>query len=285
MLARVHAAPDHSARGPETDDGILTFVIPVRHHRGVAEWGSVLTRMQETLLSISAQTSSNWQAVVVANQETPLPILPAGVRLIRVDWPHVPLPDAKTVGQHARDEAVREDKGRRVLAGLLALRPTGHVMVVDYDDFVSNRVAGLVGSAPTSNGWYVDAGYVYDGGPILYKFQTGFSKLCGTSLIVNAALLRTPATEAGADPKWIRRWLGSHVFIEDDLADSGTPLDPLPFPAAVYRVGYRGNTSGTRTIRQVFFRRRLLLTDPVRFVRRLSNLRLRRALRREFFGI
>lgn len=267
-----------------TGDGTLTFIIPVRHHDSVDDWGSVVERMRETLSSICAQQATNWQCVVVANEETPLPQLPSGTRRISVDLPYSPLPDVREVGQLRRDEAVRDDKGKRILAGLVGVRPTGHVMVVDYDDLVSNRLASLVSSFPTSNGWFIDSGYVYDGGPLVYLFRRGFNGLCGTSLLVNASLLQIPATAEEADPEWVRRTLGSHVFLRGDLEASGTALRPTPFPAAVYRVGHRGNTSGTRSIRQVFFRRRLLLSDPVRFVRRLSNLRPRMPLKHEFFG-
>ena len=52
----------------------------------------------------------------------------------------------------ARNEAVRHDKGASVLAGIVEARPTGHVMVVDYDDFVSSRLASLVDSDPDAPG-------------------------------------------------------------------------------------------------------------------------------------
>ncbi len=264
--------------------GHLTFVMPVRHHLSVDDWEHVRLRMEETLASLSAQTVRTWRCLVVASSDTPLPPMPARCDVIRVTLPFAPLPAAQDVGQEARDEAVRADKGRRILEGLVAERPTGHVMVVDYDDFVSNRLAALVAQAPESDGWFVDSGYLYDGGPLLYKVRDGFNGLCGTSLIVNARLLEIPHTVEDADEAWTRRWLGSHIFLAEDLAAAGHPLEPVPFPAAVYRIGYRGNTSGTPTIRTFLFRKRLLVTQPLRALRRLTRLRPRRLLTREFFG-
>ena len=158
-------------------------------------------------------------------------------------------------------------------------------MTVDFDDFVHRDLAATVAAAPEANGWFVDRGYCYDGGPLLYRFPRGFDGLCGTSLIVRADLLRIPSDEESADEAWVRRWLGSHVSLRRDLEAEGTPLAPLPFAGAIYRVGYRGNASSNLTIRRWFFRKRLAVTRPHRFVARLTNLRPITARRRvAFFG-
>ncbi len=260
----------------------LTVVIPVRHHESVPDWPEVQRRLALTARSVAGQRDGSWQGVVVANSDTPLPSLPEGFSVVRVDLPLHTLPEWEGgAGEAARNEAVRHDKGARVLAGIVAARPTGHVMVVDYDDFVSCRLAALADSAPDAPGWVIDSGFVYDEGPVVYRKRHGFNDLCGSSLLVHSSLL---GLEAGpeTDRAHVARTLGSHVFLANDLREAGTPLVSCPFPGAVYRVAVPGSVSGSAGIRRKFFRRRLLLEHPLTFLRRLGNLAPSRSLRREF---
>lgn len=262
--------------------GELLFVVPVRHAQSVGDWSAVRHRLGQTLASIAGQESDAWRCVVVANAGTDLPALPDGVVPVDVDFP-LPARLRHEATQEERDEAVRADKGRRVLAGLLAARPAGHVMVVDYDDFVSRRLASLAADGPTVPGWYADGGLVYDGSRVLYRMRRGFDRTCGTSLVVRSDLLDLPARSEDADEATVRRWLGSHIYLKDDLSRRGTPLTPIPFDAAVYRVGTADSASGLPGIRGLYFRRRLVATRPWAALRNLTSIRLlTRARRREF---
>ena len=61
-------------------------------------------------------------------------------------------------------QAFRLDKGRRVLAGMLHLAPTGFVMISDDDDFVHNKLAEYVERRQHENGWYLGDGWVWADG-------------------------------------------------------------------------------------------------------------------------
>lgn len=262
----------------------LTFVIPVRHQDSVEDWNGVRDRLSSTLRSASAQTIDNWECVIVANHGALLPATPANCSVVRVDFPASRLPDARD-DKERRWEAIRSDKGRRILAGLLAVRPNGYVMVVDYDDFVSRRLAAHVAQHPDANGWYIDAGYVFDGTRLLYALRRGFDRMCGTSLIVRASLLGLPMAIEEADEAWIRRTLGSHRFLRSDLEAQGHPLSRLPYPGAIYRVGHTDRASPSANIRKMFFSKRLLLRRPHRYAMRLTNLRpMTSKHRQEFLG-
>ena len=54
-----------------TTSDVITFVIPVRDHRGVADWPTMSAHLATTVASITAQTSPNWRCVLVATQDTP----------------------------------------------------------------------------------------------------------------------------------------------------------------------------------------------------------------------
>lgn len=250
----------------------LTFIIPVRHHQSVHDWSGVCERLSITLQSIAAQSTNNWQCLVVANRETELPVLPKGVTAVRVDLPLAVLP-AQSENPEAFYEAVRIDKGRRVLAGMMAAPKSGFVMVVDYDDLVSNKLAEFVASKVGASGWYLDSGWLFDGGRVAFLQRSKFFEVCGTSHIVRRSLFPLPENADDVSLEFIKRWLGSHRFIADDLRARGAPLESLPLVGAIYRVGYAGNTSGTGAIiRQRVLRKRNL--HPYHFWQAISALAL-----------
>jgi len=217
-------------------DGSLTFAIPVRDPRGVADWGAVKQLIGVTLTSVRAQDAPGSRVVLGVSPGTDLPSLPSGVSVVSVDLPYRPLPEGEGP---PRWDAIRADKGLRLAHALAAARPQGHVMLVDFDDLVSVRLAALVAAAPNAPGWFVDSGYLWDGGPFASVQPTGFNEVCGSSLIVRADLLRLP--EDPSDPsqlEWIKTILGSHKAWSDHFS-----LEPLAFPGTVYRVGADHNVS------------------------------------------
>ena len=263
----------------------ITFIIPVRHQENAADWSKLKSNLSCTLASISAQTSSDWKAVVVANRGADLPPLPAQVDVAWVDFPPNALHEQGSADRETFYDAVRRDKGRRVLAGMLHAGEMKYVMVVDDDDFVSNKLVAHAAQHPDLTGWYIDVGYLWgDGDPGVYLY-TGFSKLCGTSHIVNAALYQLPASLETADETYIKKMLGSHTYIHEHLLAARTPLIALPFPGAIYRVGYTGAHSKSARVFSRYFAHPWLLWSPGELFRRLSNVRWKsRSMRAEYFG-
>lgn len=259
-------------------DGSLTYVVPVRDPAGMANWDRMLPLIELTLASLAA---GGGRIVVAASPGTRLPTLPEGASLVEVHIPYRPLPQGNG---KPRYRAVRLDKGTRIAEALVASRPTGHVMVVDYDDLVSRRLPDHVAAHPRANGWVVDRGYVVDEGRLAYLLPTGFNVRCGTSLIVRADLLKIPVSMAEAEETWVTRWLGSHRFLRQDLAAQGTPLEVLPFAGAAYRVGYPGNTSGHPSVRRRFFPRSML-RQPRALARHAVRLRPALVVAREMGSI
>lgn len=256
---------------------MLVFVVPVRHPGTVPDWAAVQARLHETARSIAAQDSRAWRAVVVAQAGAALPSLPAGFEVRRVDVaPPEVAPDAT---QQERYEAVRADKGRRVLAALPGTAGGDHVMTVDYDDWVSRRLAGTV-EGHDGPGFYLGRGWRYDGGRFLSPVEA-FHRVCGSSLIVRRSLLDVPDDVGQAGEGAVRRHLGSHRFLPGDLQERGTPLALLPYRGAVYRVGVAGSVTGAWGTAQWLSPRQL--RHPRAYARRLAALRpVRPAHRREF---
>lgn len=263
----------------------LTFVIPLRHPQNSTDWPALKRRLAQTIRSISGQDDVRWRAVIVANEGADLPPLPDKFDLKQVGFPPNPMIERGDNDLEVFRDSFRLDKGRRVLAGILEADRSGYVMVVDDDDFVSCRLTGFVAGHLGQNGWYVQNGYIWgDGGRLIYEYAD-FSRFCGTSLIIRAALYELPASIEAADPEYIRKMLGSHIYIREYLKERGNPLEPLPFAGAIYRIGHAGaHSNSAGLIKKVFFEREVL-KNPLKLVSRFSRLRLLDAsVRRQFWG-
>ncbi|MBR0697928.1 galactosyl transferase [Bradyrhizobium lablabi] len=264
---------------------MLTFIIPVRHPANSKNWDALKARLAQTVTSISGQNSDRWQAIIVANVGADLPALPKGFSVERVDFP----PNPKYERGVADDvevfwDFVRIDKGRRVRAGMLAARNATFFMIVDDDDFVSSKLADYVAEHPDENGWYIDRGYLWSEGNLVLGAISKFFMLCGTSHIINARLYDLERLRENDADDYMKRTLGSHISVAHDLAAAGTPLSPLPFFGAIYRVGHAGAHSRSSRLIATFFSKATLV-HPIRFVKTALSLRLLTPkLRREFFG-
>lgn len=267
------------------EDCVLTFIIPLRHPKNSPDWPSLKRRLAQTIRSIAGQDDARWRAIIVANEGSDLPALPSKFEVKKVSFPPNPMFEQGMNDREVFRDSVRLDKGRRVLAGILAADRNNYSMVVDDDDFVSCRLTGFAAGQPGGNGWYMQSGYIWgEGGKLIYE-HADFWKFCGTSHIVRTALYELPTSVEAADPDCIRRIFGSHVVVRGYLEARGKPLDPLPFAGAVYRIGHAGaHSRSPGLVRQVFFRREIL-KNPFELVQRFSRLRLLSAgVRRQFWG-
>ncbi|MET0382558.1 MAG: galactosyl transferase [Burkholderiaceae bacterium] len=264
---------------------MLTFIIPVRHQDNARDWLQLVDYLRSTVGTLAGQDDPRWQAVIVANEGARLPEFPAKVRVHRVTFPPNPFHDPESADLETYRDAVRLDKGRRILAGMRAAGPTDYFMVVDDDDFVGRGVAGFVGRAAGQPGWHFGAGYVWSTGGRLLYVHDNFHKYCGTSHVVRADLIDLGIGDDEAGVAYVKRMLGSHIYIADDLAARGTPLAPLPFIGAVYRIGHAGSHSRSSSVLRTFLLNRWVLKSPRRTWRALRRFRLKTpAVDREFFA-
>ncbi|BCI53785.1 hypothetical protein NIIDNTM18_30630 [Mycolicibacterium litorale] len=227
---------------------MLAFVTSLRHPQNSGDYRRVERLLDDTLKSLLRQDHDDFGIWVVGNREPAH--LPRGVHYVDVRFPP---PSAKAGPRTGRD-AVLLDKGTKLVIGLLAARAAGasHVMFVDADDFVSRRLAGLVAGDPHANGWYVERGWRYNADRAAVRPQRRFHTRCGTAHIVRTDLfgdfadLDVRSSQADLQATLggrLERLFGSHLHLAADLARAGTPLRPIPFPAALYRLGTGENHS------------------------------------------
>lgn len=264
---------------------LLTFVIPVRHPYNARNLPQSRAYLEQTIKSISAQTSSNWQCIIVANEKADLPPLSEKFQACFVDFPPNDLHEQGDAERDVFYEAIRLDKGRRLLAGMLKTLDTQYFMVVDDDDFIHRDLVSFVSQNKGGNGWFFQTGYVWtDGGNVVYKHPE-FYKFCGTSHIIRADLLNLPDRFEYASDDYIRQVLGTHLFIDKNMEGKGTPLSPLPFPGAIYRIGHDSAHSKSLGLFKTFIFRKKCIRQPHLILQRLGKMRTLSAnIRQKFFG-
>lgn len=170
-------------------------------------------------------------------------------------------------------------------ADLPPLPADAFFMPVDYDDFVSNRLADFVARNRAAPGWYIPQGYFYSGGRWYYRTRR-LHHSCGTSHILKRQVLGGFETPDGLpDIAAIKRRLGSHLFNQPDLAGTPDALQPLPFPGVVYRLGVPGSASGSGGIFRAMTPPGHFLHHPLNALRRLTRYRPMTAKIRQEFSL
>jgi hypothetical protein len=269
----------------QTDAPVVTFIIPVRHQDNSKDWPALVGRLLQTAQSIATQTHPSWRGLVVANVGAQIPELPNGFEVVRVTYPPNQLHDLGAGDREAMYDAFRWDKGRRVLAGMIAAGPSGYFMIVDDDDFVSRDITAHAASNYGANGWTIENGYIWSEGGRLAFLHSQFASFCGTSHVIRSDLYTVPASVADADEEYVKTMLGSHVRIEAILAAQGAPLQPLPFPGAIYRVGHAGAHSKSRGMVRNFVVNKKTLRSPPLLLNNLSRLRFVSRSMADAFGM
>jgi hypothetical protein len=222
---------------------MIHFIIPLRSSRGSDSWEKVCHLLDATLRSIANQQHAAHTTVLVCH-EAPAHLAPGASALgrgrldiVSVDFD----PPARSADREALYAAQERDKYRKMQTGLRHVvdrqrssgEPAGHVMFVDADDLISNRIAGLAADDPDAAGWYVDRGYTLraDLGRLLPR--DGLYLRTNTSHIVAPHLLEP---ELALPPE---RLAGDHSAlvhrnVRELLAHRGADLRPVPFPGTVY---------------------------------------------------
>lgn len=262
----------------------ITFIIPVRHQENSNNWARLKLNLKQTIKSIAAQTNDNWQAIIVANHEADLPELPDRFKVSYVDFPPNKFYSKDGIDMNLFHEAVRLDKGKRVLHGMLQSEETDYFMVVDDDDLISNNLVEFAAKNNNQNGWRVDNGYVWEDNGKLLLIHNDFSNYCGTSLIIKKQLYQLPARFNDASEDYIKTMLGSHVKISNILAAQGSPLTRLPFLGAIYRVGHSGSHSSSPKILKMLLKKQYLFR-PHKLISAIFGIRIvNDKVKQEYFG-
>jgi hypothetical protein len=231
---------------------LLGFLVPLKHPKSSYDYDRVLKLLKQTLRSIEAQLDPRFFVVVVCNQKPSWAADSDHARFVETDLPPPPRPTSR------REEHtwVYRDKGVKTAIALRHAQdfsPT-HVMPVDADDFVSNRLAGFVATLPRHAGWFMKTGLVWSGAYRIAEEREEFWSYCGTSHILRTDLLTVPRTlslyptreeviDACGGPERTERIFGDHNLWRTRAQELGHELTPLPFVGSIYHTETGENSS------------------------------------------
>lgn len=213
---------------------MLSFAIPLKSPKVSSNWNLVSLCFSRTLHSVFAQTNPNFLVYVAAHE---LPTTPyesdPRFRFIQINS-----------APPTSFEEQMLDKRRKIQAMASAIRVAGggHVMKVDADDLVSRRLAQWVDDHPGHPGWIFRSGLELVFRHNQIRNCPRFSRLCGTSSIVNYGPEELPSEQAVDDEE---PWdiCSPHEQIESRRARVGRPLEELPFVGSLYVVETNENHS------------------------------------------
>lgn len=224
---------------------MLTYLTSIRHPRNSNDYARVWRLFDDTCRSVLSARDAEVQVVVVANTVPDAHRARwAGqpVRFLEVDFPP---PSPRRVAATGL-EAARLDKGSKYVAGLLHLREaatTGHVTLLDADDFVHRDLAALVAAGAGGDAWMLHRGWWLKEGRVAPL--DGFDRRCGTSSVVPFPVYDAHVPRrlgAGCsqdeifrhvDQRVVRFVLGSHAFMAQWLEEKRVPVREVPVRAAM----------------------------------------------------
>ncbi|WP_285043410.1 hypothetical protein [Plantibacter sp. LMC-P-059a] len=229
---------------------MLAFITTLRHPQNSVDYGRVEQLLEDTLRSVTQQTSDEYIVIIVGNRR-PSFELPARTVFVQVEFP---APAPPTGAQTARAPFVW-DKGTKLGIGLIAAAQynPSHVMIFDADDFVHRGLAATVAGQPDHPGWVIHDGWMYSRARNAYIRQPEFNRTCGTCFIIPFAAYGVPAqlTERASQDEIAEAYgerlseiMGAHRNAETWYREHGHMLEPLPYPGAVYHVDTGENHSG-----------------------------------------
>lgn len=218
---------------------MLLFLLPLKSSKVSNTWDVTCQLIERALRSACAQTSPDFKVLVVCHEQPELAFQHPQIEYLSVDFP-APSP-INYEDEYPMREA-RRDKHRKVLAGILHSQqhPPSHVMMVDADDLVSNRLAAFVSKNTTEPGWYIEKGFEYfEGSGQLFPISKRFYGKCGSSHIVRFDILEKIAQTTSIEE--IHHRFLHHQDVQKFVAQQGFSLAPLPFPGAVYITNHGDN--------------------------------------------
>ena len=140
------------------------------------------------------------------------------------------------------DSEKENDKAKKLMIGAefgKKFNPS-YLMVVDADDFISNKIAAFVSTKSEQTGYFLDRGYIHESGSSsLYYLRKNFGQYCGTSIIIKPNLFDL-AFKNGTYYEHKCSTLTAHNIF----------LEKLPFCGAIYNRCHGENLIAVREFSQ-----------------------------------
>ncbi len=225
---------------------MLLFLLPLKSSKVSNSWENTCLLLERSLRSICAQTHTDFKVLVVCHEQPEITFAHEAIDFLCVDFPR---PRPVNYDEAFPMKEPNRDKNKKILFGLLharAFKPS-HVVFIDADDLVSQRLAAFVSQNPAQPGWYIDKGFAYlENSAKLVPIKERFYGKCGSSHIVRFDLLEKIAQKTSLETV-DHRFL-HHQDVRSMVIEQGATLSPLPFPGAIYVTDHGENVWASATI-------------------------------------
>jgi hypothetical protein len=213
-------------------DSRFVFLIPLKGRLLSRNWDNVVAKLRETVRSLMAQSEPAFRVVIACQDEPDI-----GVRGdARFEWLRTDVEQDPT--------AYHGDKRAKILAMGTMLRKAGgddfYGMLLDGDDLVHKDMVKHVLAGDNRNGYVLYTGYIYDYQSarmnIVQPPSRQFYHICGSSCAAYYTaddLKRAPDAKAS-----YFALVTQQSYVEIVSNERGRTLEPLPFPAMVYRMNH-----------------------------------------------
>ncbi len=207
----------------ELDDRIV-FAIPLKSRAMSSDWDAVQLNLHRTIASIANSDDDRWKILLCGHDE------PDGLDP-RVTWlPAKNQPPSDPAGGPGDKIAKRRRMGAWVR------RRTTHrarVMFSDADDLIHRGLVRYLMSAPADANHTFDSGYYLDAvTQRLHLVKERFWFYCGTSFAGSFVPDELPRHRRDLENRYATPH--NHLRQAAFARESGLPVHPVPFPAAVY---------------------------------------------------
>jgi len=229
------------------------FSIPLAAKRDEAGWEIACRLLSHTLGSILGQTDPEFEVVIMGHEQPSI----AELDDPRVTFLRAPFASPRDPSEYMRDKA----RKKRHNARHIRARGGGYILFMDADDLVSRHLVKHISATGHPHGYIFKRGYVldYQSGaiaPLPGPRMAGFDQFCGSC----AAIHFSPADIGATDTDHGSSFYGqfrNHREWEDAAARAGRPLQPVPFPAAIYVLNTSQNLSAAGQNGRQRLRRRI----------------------------
>lgn len=218
---------------------MISFVIPLIAKKRSSDWENTKWLFERTLRSVCSQLDECFNVIVVCHDIPQVKFFHKNIIYEKVDYDF-----EETIietGRYDYPENVMislRDKGRKCTRGTSLAIEYGcdHVMVVDADDLVSNKLSLYCNRDKHNPGWYIDTGYTYnEKSTYLYLKRKKFHQECATSHVIRKDLIEIAnninyTSLSFADFSfWVDHgWIVGRTMIKNQN------LSALPFRGAIY---------------------------------------------------
>ena len=235
----------------------LTFIIPVISEESTDCWDLIHANLMKTLASVKNQTNPNWRVLIVSQSkpdveyiEDKIIYVPAGFKSPRKCTTNIKL-SARETSLYRRINDLDRMRKIRVAAATLHKHRTDFVMILEADDFVSNRICEFVAANNDSNGWCIEQGYIWNGTSNYMHRTNHLTAMCGSSSIVKVFYDLLPKEmPIDVDPTTLNLFSSGcpfldhvHSEIRESMAQADHPIQTLPFVGAIYHKEHGLNIS------------------------------------------